>query len=235
VPLEQGLFRVGGAFDSECESASKQCFINDKAVKSMNFARGNVGLALVQVRSEQNAAYQKDYVFVVGGCAQKHALQKVERYTPRGDLWTTMPDLSTARISPSAIAILDYLYVFGGKNQTGYLKSIERLNLKNATKFEGIDVQMNEGCTDTGLVPMMQSANSCEIMILGGFNGKNSLNHRHKFIVANSCSPFACSDGSQGATTDHLMENVTSQGDQMRPDFFTGCTMFTSEIMKDGK
>ena len=52
-----------------------------------------------------------------------------------------LPDLIIARISPSGIVIQDYLYVFGGKNENGYIKSIERLNLKNnSSKFEVIDL-----------------------------------------------------------------------------------------------
>ena len=51
-----------------------------------------------------------------------------------------LPELIIARISSTGIVIQDFLYVFGGKNENGFIKSIERLNLKNiSSKFEVID------------------------------------------------------------------------------------------------
>jgi hypothetical protein len=88
-------------------------------------------------------AYTKDFVFAFGGCSNKLALKSVEKYSINADMWTCLPDMNFARISPTGLIIHDYLYTFGGKNENGlYLKSIERLNLQrlNQAKFEVLDV-----------------------------------------------------------------------------------------------
>ena len=51
-----------------------------------------------------------------------------------------MPDLNIARIGASAIIISEFVYVFGGRNENGYVSAIERMNLKNLVScFEVIE------------------------------------------------------------------------------------------------
>lgn len=103
-------------------------------------------------------------------------------------MWMTLSELNVARMSPSVIVIQDYLYVFGGKTDTGYTNLIERLNLKSLqSKFELIDVKLNEPCCDLGLIPYLLSENQSEIMIIGGYNGHRSLATRYKLTAATSC------------------------------------------------
>lgn len=68
-----------------------------------------------------------------------------------------MPDMAIARISPTGICIMDYLYVFGGKSSESlFFRQIERINLKTTSKFEVLpDVNLQEGVSDMGLVPIV--------------------------------------------------------------------------------
>jgi hypothetical protein len=123
------------------------------------------------MRSETLPAYAKDYVFAFGGMKDGRAVKSVERYSIKADMWMVLPELNIARANASGIVMLDYLYVFGGKDQA-FINTIERLNLKNiSSKFEVIDVVLPVGASDIGLVPLVQSGHSAEVMLLGGFNG----------------------------------------------------------------
>lgn len=134
--------KVGGSTDPESNQAVGTCTVSNMPVQSLNMARGSVGLAVASLRSEQMAAYAKDYVFAFGGCCFNKASKAVERYSIKADMWMSLPDMNIARISPTGIIIQDYLYVFGGKTeQLKFINKIERLNLKNLqSKFELIDI-----------------------------------------------------------------------------------------------
>lgn len=123
--------------------------------------------------------------------------------------------------------MIDHLYVFGGKNETGYIRQIERLNLKNInSKFEVIDITLPHGACDIGIVMISNTTSFSEVMLIGGFNGQ-SLSNRFKMTASVSSSAFI--DNSQDfVATDHLIEEV-SAGGEMKPDFFSGQTMVQAE------
>jgi len=56
-------------------------------------------------------------VFAVGGSIGIQAVNTVERYSIKSDVWMAMPELNIARSNASACVISDHLYVFGGKNE----------------------------------------------------------------------------------------------------------------------
>lgn len=67
-----------------------------------------------------------------------------------------LPELQFERMSASCAILADFLYVFGGRNSTGYVKEIERMSLKNiATMFEVIDCQLEVAAADIGVLPII--------------------------------------------------------------------------------
>ncbi len=69
-------------------------------------------------------------------------------------MWMVLPELNIARANATGIVMMDYLYVFGGKDQY-FINKIERLNLKNiSSKCEVIDVVLSVGASDIGLIPL---------------------------------------------------------------------------------
>ena len=87
--------------------------------------------------------------------------------------------------------MIDHLYVFGGKNETGYVKQIERLNLKSFnSKFETIDIVLpHSGACDIGVVLISNTNSYAEVMLIGGFNGQ-SLSNRYKMTASINSSAF---------------------------------------------
>jgi hypothetical protein len=160
---------VGGSTDPECLNPIEICKRNGKPVKSLNVPRGNVALAVGLLRAEHSNGFGKDYVFAIGGCAEKEPMTAVERYSIKADVWMSLPELNYARVSSSVAVLADYLYVFGGRNTSGYVPQIERLNLKNInSRFEVIECQLITPAVDIGIVP---ATSGSELMLLGGFNG----------------------------------------------------------------
>lgn len=148
-------------------------------------------------------------------------------------MWMCLPELNTARSNATGVIMVDHLYIFGGKNEKGYVRQIERLNLKNInSKFESLELTLpHSGACDIGVVPMSAQNNSyAEVMLIGGYNGQ-SLSSRFKFTASLSSSAF--NDNSQGGVaTDHTIEEITLGG-EMKADFFSGQTMF-QVVSKDG-
>jgi len=60
------------------------------------------------------------------------AVKNVEKYTPKANVWQTLPNLQVARASASGCILSDHLYVFGGTSapDQACLSTIERLNVK---------------------------------------------------------------------------------------------------------
>ncbi len=133
-----------------------------------------VGVCVAVHKSELNLNYSKEYVFAFGGRSNKEACKAVERYSIKADMWMCLPELNTARSNATGVIMVDHLYIFGGKNEKGYVRSIERLNLKNInSKFESLELMLpHSGACDIGVVPMSAQNNSyAEVMLIGGYNG----------------------------------------------------------------
>jgi hypothetical protein len=96
-----------------------------------------------------------------------------------------MPDMNIARKSPTGVCVMDYLYVFGGKaTDNHYIRQIERINLKLCNKFEVLaDVQLQDGITDMGIVPITSNHQVTELMLLGGFGVNGNVSKRYRFTV----------------------------------------------------
>lgn len=112
-------------------------------------------------------------MFAFGGRANREALRSVERYSVKGDNWMTFPELNIPRSNATGVIMIDHLYVIGGKNETGFVRQIERLNLKSFNnKFETIDIMLpHSGACDIGVVLMNSTHSYSEVMLIGGFNG----------------------------------------------------------------
>lgn len=144
----------------------------------------------------------------------------------------TFPELNVARYNASGVIMVEHLYVIGGRNEHGFVRQVERLNLKNInSKFEIIEVMLpNTGACDIGIVPLSSTNTFSEIMLIGGFNGQ-ILSSRYRMTASVSASAFA--DNSQGSVaTEHHLEEVLNQG-EMKADFFSGQTMYSSEHRDD--
>ena len=97
----------------------------------------------------------------------------------------TFPELNIARSNASGVVMIEHLYVFGGKNEQGFVKQVERLNLRNInSKFEIVTdlVLPNSGAADIGILPVNMTNSYAEIMLLGGFNGQ-CLSNRYKITA----------------------------------------------------
>ena len=68
-----------------------------------------------------------DAVYVVGGYADDHELDRCDRYLPKEDRWETCAPLSVARGGLSLVPVAGHLYALGG-GWTGYLTFNERYN-----------------------------------------------------------------------------------------------------------
>ncbi len=103
----------------------------------------------------------------------------------------TFPELNIARSNATGVVMIDHLYVFGGKNENGYVRQIERLNLKNInSKFETIDIMLpHTGACDIGVVLMNNTNSYSEVMLIGGFNGQ-CLSNRYRLTASINSSAF---------------------------------------------
>lgn len=77
-----------------------------------------------------------DYFYVLGGLTGMKYLDSIERarVEPDGELspWEFTSDLSVSRINYSVAVYKDWIYVIGGKNSTGYLRSAEYASFNDA-------------------------------------------------------------------------------------------------------
>ncbi|XP_069885470.1 kelch-like protein 14 isoform X1 [Dipodomys merriami] len=76
----------------------------------------------------------ENFLFVLGGEDQwnpngKHSTNFVSRYDPRFNSWIQLPPMQERRASFYACRLDKHLYVIGGRNETGYLSSVECYNL----------------------------------------------------------------------------------------------------------
>jgi hypothetical protein len=105
-------------------------------------------------------------------------LKTVEKYTPKANIWQSLPSLNTARASASGHILSDHLYVFGGNTTSPSshritpLASIERLNLKRCLSsstphFEPLDVSLPLPLCDIGILPLYPPT---DLLLLGGFS-----------------------------------------------------------------
>nr|XP_009932557.1 PREDICTED: kelch-like protein 14 [Opisthocomus hoazin] len=77
----------------------------------------------------------ENFLFVLGGEDQwnpngKHSTNFVSRYDPRFNSWIQLPPMQERRASFYACRLDKNLYVIGGRNETGYLSSVECYNLE---------------------------------------------------------------------------------------------------------
>ncbi|XP_011829833.1 PREDICTED: kelch-like protein 14 [Mandrillus leucophaeus] len=77
----------------------------------------------------------ENFLFVLGGEDQwnpngKHSTNFVSRYDPRFNSWIQLPPMQERRASFYACRLDKHLYVIGGRNETGYLSSVECYNLE---------------------------------------------------------------------------------------------------------
>ncbi|GAB5579440.1 kelch-like protein 31 [Prionailurus iriomotensis] len=77
----------------------------------------------------------ENFLFVLGGEDQwnpngKHSTNFVSRYDPRFNSWIQLPPMQERRASFYACRLDKHLYVIGGRNETGYLSSVESYNLE---------------------------------------------------------------------------------------------------------
>ncbi|XP_032715567.1 kelch-like protein 14 isoform X2 [Lontra canadensis] len=61
---------------------------------------------------------------------RKHSTNFVSRYDPRFNSWIQLPPMQERRASFYACRLDKHLYVIGGRNETGYLSSVECYNLE---------------------------------------------------------------------------------------------------------
>uniref|UniRef100_A0A8D0GJY0 Kelch-like protein 14 n=1 Tax=Sphenodon punctatus TaxID=8508 RepID=A0A8D0GJY0_SPHPU len=77
----------------------------------------------------------ENFLFVLGGEDQwnpngKHSTNFVSPYDPRFNSWIQLPPMQERRASFYACRLDKNLYVIGGRNETGYLSSVECYNLE---------------------------------------------------------------------------------------------------------
>ncbi|XP_015270036.1 PREDICTED: kelch-like protein 14 [Gekko japonicus] len=77
----------------------------------------------------------ENFLFVLGGEDQwnpngKHSTNFVSRYDPRFNSWIQLPPMQERRASFYACRLEKNLYVIGGRNESGYLSSVECYNLE---------------------------------------------------------------------------------------------------------
>ncbi|XP_051944431.1 kelch-like protein 14 isoform X2 [Hippocampus zosterae] len=76
----------------------------------------------------------ENFLLLLGGEDQwnpngKHSTNFVSRYDPRFNSWIQLPPMQERRASFFACRLDKHLYVIGGRNETGYLSSVESYNL----------------------------------------------------------------------------------------------------------
>ncbi|ERE85127.1 kelch-like protein 9 [Cricetulus griseus] len=84
----------------------------------------------------------ENFLFVLGGEDQwnpngKHSTNFVSRYDPRFNSWIQLPPMQERRASFYACRLDKHLYVIGGRNETGYLSSVECYNL-DTNEWRGV-------------------------------------------------------------------------------------------------
>ncbi|KAK3551465.1 hypothetical protein QTP70_017411 [Hemibagrus guttatus] len=77
----------------------------------------------------------ENFLLLLGGEDQwnpngKHSTNFVSRYDPRFNSWIQLPPMQERRASFFACCLDKHLYVIGGRNETGYLSSVEAYNLE---------------------------------------------------------------------------------------------------------
>lgn len=77
----------------------------------------------------------ENFLFVLGGEDQwnpngKHSTNFLSRYDPRFNSWIQLPPMQERRASFYACLLDKHLYVIGGRNESGYLSSVECYNLE---------------------------------------------------------------------------------------------------------
>ncbi|KAK2822494.1 hypothetical protein Q5P01_022559 [Channa striata] len=77
----------------------------------------------------------ENFLLLLGGEDQwnpngKHSTNFVSRYDPRFNSWIQLPPMQERRASFFACRLDKHLYVIGGRNETGYLSSVESYNLE---------------------------------------------------------------------------------------------------------
>uniref|UniRef100_A0A8C9F7B3 Kelch like family member 14 n=1 Tax=Pavo cristatus TaxID=9049 RepID=A0A8C9F7B3_PAVCR len=93
-------------------------------------------LAVMPYNSAHHCVVEvENFLFVLGGEDQwnpngKHSTNFVSRYDPRFNSWIQLPPMQERRASFYACRLDKNLYVIGGRNETGYLSSVECYNLE---------------------------------------------------------------------------------------------------------
>jgi len=230
---------VGGSENIEGTKPTNKVFAISKEAtvekKPMTVPRSKVCLTVCEVRSEQNAFFNKTFAFAIGGMSKDNkTLKTVEQFNVKANVWRSLADLNVARSCASAGVLGDYLYVFGGAELE---TSIERFNLKASMtrvveKFDLLEIRLPIGASEIGIVPL---PNNQELMLIGGFGGapnekEKSLTQRLKFIAVATTTE----DGSQNST-DFVMEDLSQTQNEeltMQPDFFQAGQMIIPDVSK---
>ena len=72
-------------------------------------------------------------IIVVGGCVemiQRTLEPSCEIYQPNTNQWNLVSSPGIPRAACSAVSIDDIVYLFGGENETNYLKAVECFDVK---------------------------------------------------------------------------------------------------------
>lgn len=119
------------------------------------------------------------FIYAIGGTRQTSVgySNSVIRYDSRLDSWKTMACMNEPRGDFFACTIGDFLYVFGGKNKRGAVRSCERYDPKT-DRWERISDLPEEG-----LYMMAGVVYDAAVYISGGFNDYEAVGRTLKYVV----------------------------------------------------